>query len=148
MPFTPDKLDTRVVTVTFKFGDDDMTIKYRPREFSFDKQQQANKIVERVKELNAIVENPESDAAAIEAAKAEAAQLDASAYTWLAAVLVWWEYFEYVNEDGTPGPMIAITPARVSEEMETHTDFMQACMAAIAEDYNKGKSNGTASSPR
>lgn len=148
MPLTPDKLDTRVVTVTFKFGDDDMSIKYRPREFSMDKQQSALKAIERVKELNAIADDPKSDPRDVAAAKAEAETLDASASAWVAQILVWWDYVEYFNEDGTPGPMVPITPERISQEMETHTDLVTACMAAAAEDYNKGKPNGTASSSR
>lgn len=145
---TPDKLDVRVVSVTFPFGDDEMTIKYRPRAFSNDKMQAANKAIQRVQELNDLVENPKTSKAAREAATAEADKLDAEASAWIADILVWWDFVEYFNDDGTPGPMVPITPARISQELETHTDFMQACLAAATEDYNKGKPNGTASSPR
>ena len=148
MPLTPDKLDVRVVTVTFPFGDDEMTIKYRPRAFSNDKMQEAQRAIARVQDLNALVENPKTTKAAKAAAEAEAAELDATAAAWISDIFVWWDYVEYFNEDGTPGPMVPITPARISEEMQTHTDFVNACLAAAAEDYNRGKPNGAASSPR
>ena len=147
MPMTPDKLDTRVVTVTFPFGDDEMTIKYRPRGFSNDRVQRAQQAIARIQELNALMENPKTSNAAREAAAAEADQLDSQASVWIADILVWWDYVECFNEDGTPGPMVPITPARISQEMQTHTDFVNACLAAAAEDYNKGKPNGAASSP-
>ena len=148
MPLTPDKLDVRVVSVTFGFGDDEMTIKYRPRAFSNDKMQEAQKAIQRVQELNALVENPKTTKAAKAAAEAEAAELDATAAAWISDIFVWWDYVEYFNEDGTPGPMVPITPARISDEMQTHTDFVNACLVAAAEDYNRGKPSGAASSPR
>ena len=147
MPFTPDKLDTRVVTVHFTFGDDETSIKYRPRAFSLDKQQAAQKSIERVQELNAVLDDPKASAKAKAAAKDEADALNASAAAWIAEILVWWDYVESFNEDGTPGPMVPITPERVAQELETHTDFVQACLAAATEDYNRGKPNGDASLP-
>ena len=147
MPMTPDKLDTRVVTVTFPFGDDEMTIKYRPRALSLDKQQAAQKSIERIQELNAVLEDPAASAKAKAAAKAEADALNASAAAWIAEIFAWWDYVESFNEDGTPGPMVPITAERVAQELEIHTDFLQACLAATTEDYNRGKPNGAASSP-
>lgn len=150
MPLTPTKLAERRERVAFPFAGETMTIEYVPAALSDESikamQTMSARIQALEQQLAAATEN--GDEAAQAAAQTEADTLNHDFAEWVSRVLVWWDYAEYVNEDGSSGPMIPLTPESIMEQSSKYGDFVNACIFAAVQDYREVKPNGVVSSVR
>jgi hypothetical protein len=131
MTITPKALASRRNAVDFAFAGEPVHLEYYPTVLSQMKAGELNDLAARANHANT---EEEAQAVTLEMCQK------------LAPGLAAWDYVEFVNPDGTPGPMVPLTPERLAQEMEQYPDFIIACLQACFAHMQQGNATGTTAS--
>lgn len=131
MALTPTKVISRKNAVALAFAGETVNLEYYPTAIS---NSQAGTLKDWVERSQAASE-ADQQAVLTEFGK------------WLCSILAKWDYVESVNEDGSLGPMVPITPESLATQLSTYSDFMWAVITVIFQDF-QGKNVAGTTSPK
>ena len=129
MALTPTKVVSRKNAVALAFAGETVNLEYYPTAIS---NSQAGTLRDWVERAQA-------------ASEADQLAVMTEFGKWLCTILASWDYVESINEDGTLGPMVPITPDSLAVQLSTYSDFMWAAITAIFQDFQQKNVAGTTS---
>ena len=126
MPLTPQAIKDRRASCTFTYAGESVTIGYRPGRITNNFSEEA-------------FEAKQAEITRITTEEGEEAARHALA-AWVLEYLASWDLVESVNDDGTPGPALALDVATLAS---LDPDFLSALLMAMFADIQAGKAIGT-----
>lgn len=129
MPLTPSKIKTMTYPTHFEYMGETVNLSYYPTAIRNTSQT----------ELEAWQAHAQA------ATEAEQDTVLVEFGGWVCKILASWDFVESVNDDGTPGPMMAITPENIAAVSQSCGDFMLRVIEAIFVDFKAKNETGTAS---
>ena len=125
MPLSLAKLTAATAHATLDIGGETLEVEWFPKRYS-------SAMMHRFSAFDRIADlSPEEMVAALDTAADMLAQLVAS-----------WDFYENIADDGTPGPVVALTPERLRQ---CSLEVLWTILTALMGEMRMGEANGTTS---